>query len=249
MKVKYKSSYNKDDHYFKIVHDLEYFLISFKNMVYKEVKKPKYDIKSSDEFDDLISESYKILIELYGKMQVWFGEKYKDKPTIEKAKILQVFIRASYTGRLFNWWCKWRNLKYIANPGGKGKYVKMVFNGFEYDSEVETVEDTKNDEYKSPEKECMDYNFKNSFIDRFIDIEGVSIDRINIEIFWKNVLNILNDSHYSIFYMYYREKLSYEDIVKKLNISKQKVTTIKWYSDQKVKKYFKDHNIFGDKNG
>ena len=124
-------------------------------------RKRKYDIRDKDEFDDLISESYKILIELFDKIQNNFKTKYKDKPTVEKTKILQAFIRASYSGRLFNWWCKWRNLKYIVNPaGGRGSYKKMVFNGFNHQIYNENRSDMSEEETEDQIINSSLLNFK-----------------------------------------------------------------------------------------
>jgi hypothetical protein len=243
----YKDKYSEEDHYAKIISNKEYFLISFKRLIFNEIVKRKYDIKNEDEFDDLVSESYIILIELYDKMQINFNTVYKDKAIIDKTKILQSYIRIAYPGRLFNWWCKWRNLKYIANPkGGKGSYKKIVYDGF--DPDIYNYDDR--DEYHlSEDEEGVDnvYNHiiredrNDMFIDSSFDIEEFSINKINLDFFWAAVKEILPDIHFQIFELFYKHSMSYIDIMKKLDINKQKVVTIKWYADQKVKKYFKQY--------
>jgi len=250
---KYKDKYEVGDHYHKIITDKEYFLFAFKRLIFNEINKRKYDIKNEDEFYDLISESYIILIELYDKMQINFDTIYKDKTILDKTKVLQSYIRIAYPGRLFNWWCKWRNLKYIANPGGKGTYVKMVYEGFEpelYDYKDMGDKDMgSNDSGEdNTSNNIIKNDTNNGFIDIFLDVEEISINKINIEKFWSTVESIISGIHLIIFEMYYKYEMSYYEIMERLNISKKKVATIKWYSDQKVKEYFKIHNLFGEIN-
>lgn len=247
----YKNAYSKDDHYVMIIYDLEYFLESFNYLIYNEIMKHKYDISTSDELDDLVSESKIILIELYRRVKHLLDTKHKDKPNIEKTKILQSFVKKAFHGRLFNWWCKWKGIRRYEIKDKKTGDKKVVYDKvlyryrpyydyYGFSPEGPDMMKLALERYDVKAVRLIQGDDDGQYRYDFY-IDDVMPAKLMLDRFWDFVNKILSEYHYKIFYMFYAEKKRYEEIMKEFNISRRRLLSLMWYIKDKLKRHYNNN--------
>ena len=232
---------NNEEHYRKLLTDVAYFLESFQRIIYIEIQKARYDIRNDYEYEDLKSESNVVLITLYRRCMNWFdiGGKYANKDMFEQSKILQSYIKKSYPGRLFNWFMKYRTLKRSLPKDDDGEKTKILYKQFIY-----SLYDEKhfyNKEASNSEDEFLSspQNLLVETIDNDGDFEDNIISKLDIDLFWNKLRQILNKKHYLIYEMYYRDSVDSDDISLATGLSKKKVHITIWYINRKLKKHYR----------